>query len=132
MSRLLGTMLALAFLTSACADAAPDASADLGGRVDAIRLAVEGGNTDRASMLLERLERTVDRLLSNGQLTDEQAVALISAAGDVTQALDLLAPEPSPTSTPSASPDEGHGDGDHEEDEEHGKGKGRGRGEGGD
>lgn len=129
MSRLLGTMLALAFLTSACADAAPDASADLGGRVGAIRLAVEGGNTDRASMLLERLERTVDRLLSNGQLTDEQAVALISAAGDVTQALDLLAPEPSPTSTPSASPDEGHGD---EEDEKHGKGKGNGSGGEGD
>jgi hypothetical protein len=130
MSRVLGVVLMLALALSSCADAAPDASAVIGGRVDAIRLAVERGNTDRALTLLERLERTVERLLANGQLTDEQAVGLVSAAGDVTQALDLVTSEPSPTYSPSPSPGEGHGD--EEEEKEHGKGKGRGRGEGGD
>lgn len=130
MSRVLGAVLVLALATSACANAAPDASAILGDRVDAIRLAVERGSMDRALTLLGRLERTVDRLLANGQLTDEQAVTLISAAGDVTQALDPLASEPTPTYSPS--PDAGHGDEEREEDEEHGNGKGRGGGEGGD
>jgi hypothetical protein len=127
MRRTLGTVLVLALATSACADPGSDPSVVLGDRVDAIRLAVAKGNPDRASRLLERLERTVDRLLADELLTDDQAVALISAAGDVTQALELIRSEPSPTYSPTPSPEEGHG----EEDEGHGNG-GSGHGEGGD
>jgi hypothetical protein len=130
--------LSIALLGASCADpSATDPSDVLTARVASIRVAVENGNAARAQILLDRLESVVGRLLANDSLSEEQAVAIVTAADDVADALSLIELEAPPSFSPSPSPDEepddeGPGNSDEDHGNGKGKGKGKGHGEGGD
>jgi hypothetical protein len=127
--RILVAMLACVALTSCARGAALEAQAskELTARVDAIREAVEEGDAARAEVLLTRLHDAVGRLAADGLVSEERAIAIQSAAGDVVGEIALLdagTTSVSPTTIPSptvADPDEGD-----DEDDEDNSGPGNG------
>jgi hypothetical protein len=119
--RIVVVLLACVAFASCARGAALEAQAskELTARVDAIREAVEEGDAARAEVLLTRLHDAVGRLAADGLVTEERAIAIQSAAGDVVGEIALLdaGTTISPTSIPSptvADPDEGDDEGDED------------------
>jgi outer membrane biosynthesis protein TonB len=107
--RLAATVLAATML-AACGsngvDLAPRAQRQLQAGLDDVRTAVAAADRLGARSALRELERAVDRLSSEGLISETRAAEIISAAEDVATQLSLLpAAEPSPSPSPSPSPE---------------------------
>ena len=107
--RLAATVLAATML-AACGsngvDLAPRAQRQLQAGLDDVRTAVAAADRLGARSALRELERAVDRLSSEGLISETRAAEIISAAEDVATQLSLLpAAEPSPLPSPSPSPE---------------------------
>ena len=107
--RLAATVLAATML-AACGsngvDLAPRAQRQLQAGLDDVRTAVAAADRLGARSALRELERAVDRLSSEGLISETRAAEIISAAEDVATQLSLLpAAEPSPSASPSPSPE---------------------------
>ena len=85
---------------------APRAQRQLQAGLDDVRTAVAAADRLGARSALRELERAVDRLSSEGLISETQAAEIISAAEDVATQLSLLpAAEPSPSPSPPPSPE---------------------------
>jgi ribosomal protein S20 len=87
-------------------DLTPRAQRQLQAGVDNVRTAVAAADRLGARSALRDLERSVDRLTTDGLISDARAAEIISAAEAVATQLSLLpAAEPSPSPSPSPSPE---------------------------
>lgn len=102
------TILAVTVLAacgSNAVDLTPRAQRQLQTGMDDIRTAVAAADRLGARSALRDLERSVDRLSTDGLISDTRAAEILSAAADVATQLSLLpAAEPSPSPSPSPSP----------------------------
>ncbi|MDQ3570214.1 MAG: hypothetical protein M3396_06255 [Actinomycetota bacterium] len=103
------------------------AANDLRAKVGQVRAAASAGDRTGAGAGLAAVRSAVAQHRSQGQISEERATAILSAAAEVEARLSLLVSPPPPTTTtaaPRRSPPVTEGDGDKDDD---GKGKGEGR-----
>ena len=138
--RALGVALVALVLSTACGDGSPaiteQARDDLGGRMDAIGLAIAAGESQQASAALDELVSQAERYAEDGQIETNRLASILSAAEDLREQLgEASTTATTSTTAPPLAPfqDTGEGDeGDEEGDEGDGnEGEGNGFGNSG-
>ena len=133
--RVVAGVIALFALAPACSEQvglAPRAQRQLEDDLEALTAATVAADRSSARTALRELERGVAELTSAGQISEERAQQILSAAADVAEQLSLLpAPEPSPSpaveppTSPSPEPtEEGDDEGGPGNSAENGNGNG--------